>query len=72
VRKSRLIEKMRCWGFLKCTEKGCPVYRTKKISSGDSTVKIPERSRVELITKLEHMANMSFSLGIILAIYLNL
>jgi diguanylate cyclase (GGDEF)-like protein/PAS domain S-box-containing protein len=31
----------------------------KKISSGDPTVRIPEKSKVELISKLKHMVNMT-------------
>jgi PAS domain S-box-containing protein len=31
----------------------------KKISSGDPTVRIPEKSEIELITKLKHMVNLT-------------
>lgn len=31
----------------------------KKISAGDPTVRIPERSNIELITKLKHMVNIT-------------
>ena len=33
----------------------------KKISSGDPTVRIPEKSKVELISKLKHIVNMTAS-----------